>query len=303
MNQTFNETILDLPHVHASSSQDYFQQLLPYVIALPICCLAIIANSVVLVILLRKKPQQRTPFDIIITSLAVADLLTSISCTIYVGYRIALAFLPSEERLRHQSRSDTINNVALIFFFLSLLHVLVITFLRFCAIFWPLKFRQFATKALSKVLIAITWTMSVIAVFIFTKHGDSSYTTGMIIFASGGLVCCAYIIIAMKICLLVKKKQFAWNKEHRVLLNSFGVTLTFFACLLPYAFRETRLELSKNINEKLAGLLFSVNFLADPLFYFYFSYWLSKRDEQRRMNSRSEAVTDQRVHQNEENYA
>ena len=267
MNNTFNDT--------EKSTHFDFERFVAYVIGLTCSLLAVVANTLVLVILRRKK-QQIKPFDLIIASLSFTDLLTSICCTIYVGYEIAFLFIIAKDAQTYKPISEIASNVSGIFFILSLLHVLLITFLRFCAIFWPLKFRQFATKALSKVLIALIWTMTVGASLMFAMAENASNTTAVIIFATGGLVGFAYIMIAIKICILVKKKQFVWNKEHRVLLNSFGVTISLFACLLPFAFHETSNE---HISEEFVNSLLSINFLIDPLLYFYFSYWLSKRDE------------------------
>ena len=173
--------------------------------------------------------------------------------------------------------------------------MLLITFLRFCAMLWPLKFRQYATKALVKVSIAVTWMLSGIGVFLVIIFGDTSYSTAMIIFISGGLVCCAYIIIAVKISLLRKRKQFASKKEHRVLLNSLGVTISFFACLLPFACQQAFSQVSSRVDYQLALSIMPVNFIADPLLYFYFSYWLAKRDKIKRIRNRCESGTNQDV--------
>ena len=159
-------------------------------------------------------------------------------------------------------------DAASIFFCLSLVLVLLVTFLRFSALFWPVKFRQFATKILIKALIAATWTLSVIGGATIIMLKARLFSTGTIIFASGGLVCCAYALIAVKICILSQNSQSATNKEYRVLLNSFGVSITFFGCMLPFACREIKIKVFQNIDNYLAFSFTTINLLADPLLYF-----------------------------------
>ena len=256
--------------------------------------LAIVANIIVIGILIRKK-HQKTSFDLVITSLSLTDLSASVCTIIYSGYRFTIIFVDPKDIGKNKRQRAIVMNVISTFFFLSLLHVLLVTFLRFCAIFWPLKFRQYATKVVIRALIVATWILSAIAVIIIILAKDPTYVIGMTIHVSFGLVSFAYIMIAMKIFLLLKKKQFFWNKEHRVLLNSFGVTISFFACLFPFALVATSSGFAKLIDRELALSFISINFITDPLLYFYFSYWLSKRDEMRRIRSRSEANEGQNV--------
>ena len=246
--------------------------------------LAIVANVIVIGILLKKK-HQKTSFDLVIASLSLTDLLASMSSMVFSGYRVAIIFVDPKDIGKNKLQRGIVKDVIAILFFLSLLHVLLVTFLRFCAIFWPLKFRQYAKKVVIRAFIVATWILSAIAVIIIILTKDPNYVIGMTIHVSFGLVCFAYIMIAMKICHLLKKKQFSWNKEHRVLLNSFGVTISFFACLLPFALVVTNSEFAKWMDPELPLAFLSINFITDPLVYFYFSYWLGKRDEMGRINN------------------
>ena len=253
--------------------------------------LAIVANIIVLGILLKRK-HQKTSFDLVIASLSLTDLSASIGTTIYHGYSVAFTFVGPQRFRNHKRQRNIVRDTGVTLFFLSLLHVLLVTFLRFCAIFWPLKFRQYVTKVVIRALIVATWILSAIAVIIIILAKYPKYVIGITIHISFGLVCFAYIIIAMKILLLLKKKQYSWNREHRVLLNSLGLTISFFVCLLPYALDATSSEFAKWINPQLGISFVSINFLTDPLLYFYFSYWLGKRDEMR-IRDRSEPRAEQ----------
>ena len=285
MNNTLNGTITDIQPFHAKFYRIFLQPLIGFSIGIFFSCLAMVANFIVFVIIFKKK-QQRTPFDLVIASLSITDFSASICNFIFIAYKVGIIFLNSNEFEKHFYFQNNIAlDVSSMFFYLSLMNVLLITFLRFSALFWPMKIRQFATKAFIKALIAATWTLAVIAGFTIVKIKDRIFVIGTIIFASGGLVCCVYALIAAKICILSKNSQSARNKEHRVLLNSFGVAITFFGCMLPFACLAIRIEAFQHLNFYLALSLIAINFLADPLLYFYFSHWLSKQDELRRIRN------------------
>ena len=247
-------------------------------ITLPTTLLGIIANLIVLVIL-HKKGNHRTIFDLTIVSLSVTDLL---ACTSVFSYVTRGLVCYSRSR-----RNDglIIRRIAGIFFILSLFHVLLITFLRFFGIFWPMKYRQDMTKAKIKKLIATIWILSVVAMssvqYTF-KNRQLHCLFAIIILSLGVVVTTIYIMIAVKIFLLLKRKQFDWKNEHRVLLNSVGVTISYFACFSPYASLTIT---GRNNKQTIHNFLLSitmVNFLLDPFFYFYFSYWNTRRVENRR---------------------
>ena len=251
-------------------------------------CLAVIANIVVLFILKRKQ-NQRTPFDLVIGSLSFTDTLAAVCSIVFAGFSITIHIYNHRQiegniMASHHlySQAYLAIDVAYFFFFLTLMHILLITFVRFTAIFWPLKFRQHMTNSIMKSIIAATWALSTIIVAVLLMELKSSLVYGIILFSSGGVVFWVYIMIAVKICLLVKKRHFNWRREHCVLLNSLGVTITYFACLSPIG--HLQLKSTSIISEagSLPLSLIPINFLLDPLFYFYFSYWLDKRDEARR---------------------
>ena len=295
MNTTSNETMRNMQASCAAN----MQHCVGIGIIFLFSSLAIIANFIVLVIIRRKK-QQRTSFDLVIASLSMTDFCASISSFIMNVYQVAILFLISNETGKPYLQSAIAMMVVAILFCLSLMHVLLITFLRFSALFWPLKFRQVMTTALIKGLIAVTWTFSLIGGFILITTRMKNNPTGIIFLACGGLVCCAYAIIAIKICILSKTSQNATNKERRVFLNSFGVAITFFGCMFPLAGLFSRIKVVHDIDPFLALSIITINFLADPLLYFYFSYWLGKRDERRRIRNNFAPVQDQDLVQNDE---
>ena len=247
-------------------------------ITLPTSLLGIIANNVVIFILY-KKGNHRKVFDLTIASLSVTDLL---SCTSAVTNSIyGLVFYS----IQRKSDRNLILRIAGFFFLLSLFHVLLITVLRFFAIFWPMKYRQNMTKAKIKKLIATIWILSLAAmsaVYYTFKNQKLHPLFAIIIFSLGTVVTSIYILIAVKIFLLLKKKQFDWKNEHRVLLNSVGVTISYFAFFSPYAASTMTARNHKQTEYEFLLSITLINFLLDPLFYFYFSYWNNRRIENRR---------------------
>ena len=296
INNTVNKTLSNMQLLHETIRLRY----LGFSISLFFSSSAIVANVIVLVMILRKK-QQRTSFDLVIASLSITDFSTSICSFTFNAYQVAILIF-SNETGKHYRQSYMALDATMILFYLSLMHVLLITFLRFSALFWPLKFRQVVTKALIKGLIASTWTLAVISGVIIIGIQKRKGLTGIIFLAAGGLVCCTYAMIATRICILSKTSQSATNNEHRVLFNSFGVAITFFGCMLPFACFITGIEVFQNIDFHLALSFITINFLADPLLYFYFSYWLSKRDEMRRIRNNFSPVQGQNVNQSEETH-
>ena len=61
-----------------------------------------------------------------------------------------------------------------------------------------------------------------------SKYKEFNISNGSIIFTFSGMMTFIYMTIAVKICLLLKKKQFGWRKQYRVSLNSFVMTNSYF---------------------------------------------------------------------------
>ena len=253
-----------------------------------ICCVSGTITNIIVLHILRKKGKQRTVFDLTIASLCITDLLTCLSGNAYALYQLILhLFLnSSHDDTTASSIKSTILKIISFFFFLSLLHVLLITFQRFFAIFWSIKYRQVMTKSLNKKLIAMTWIILLISwpvITIVFNLKRFNPINGVIILTLGAIVSSMYIMMTVKICL--RKKQFHWKAEHRALLNSIGVTISYFVCLSPYAYSTL---IKGNVSAKeydLTTTITLLNFVLDPLFYFYFSFWLNRRDEKRRNNT------------------
>ena len=284
MKNTLNGTIRGTQTNYALIIRLYLQTFIGFSIGFIFSFSAIVANFIVLFMIIRRK-QQRNPFDLVIASLFFTDFSASICCIIFIAYKIAIILSVDDDFEKHVRQSQKALDASTILFCLSLMHILLVTCLRFLSLFWPMKFRQFVTKDLIKALIAATWTLSIIGGVTILYSKNRNIVIGIIFLTSGILVCLAYAMIAVKICILSRNSQSAVKKEYRVLVNSFGVAVTFFGCMLPLAFILIRVKVFRNIDFHLALSFITINFLADPLLYFYFSYWLSKRDEMKRVRN------------------
>ena len=259
-------------------------------VALTFSCFAVAANIIVLVIL-RSKGNRRTVFDLTIASLACTDLLASASFLIFFSLLVMCKIIKKAfVSLNFFDKCLLFSVIVSTYFFLlSVFHVLLISFQRFFALFFPFKCRQYFTKSLTKILIAVMWTISLAAVPFLLYIEKTFSALAIVIFAVGGLLLCMYFMLAFKMCQMLKTNRSELRREYRALLNALGVTVSFFACFSPAGYA---------LMDEFSSVLFffsfaSINFLFDPLLYFYMSFWLQRRDERRAASAVHSANTTQ----------
>lgn len=248
--------------------------------------LATFAN-ITLIIIIWKKGHQRTLFDLIVWSLAVTNVIASLSQTLLVLV-VTLALMRRLHKRYAFNAVDNFNGLFIYFYTSSLLHVLAITVQRLCLIFFPIRFRQIATRACIKGIIAFVWILNVFLWLIrqFLYHLFAEF----LIIITGAVVAVMYAMIAVKICFLLKEKKFHWNKEQRVLLNALAVTVIFIACLFPIAI-DNIIGGDNPAHAMIYLSLSALRFFADPLCYFFLSYWLGKRDDRKRARREAAQAT------------
>ena len=245
--------------------------------------LALVGNAVVLR-LLYKRGNRRTVFDITVGSLVVADL-----CTASGFFSSTVAFLIILKRDEISKSMETFFDVFFEFtifcFIVSILHIILITTERLYALFFPLKYRQAATKKRARVPIVIIWmassTGSLVHALVFKGH-QSDKAIGLVIIVSSGILCIMYSIIAIRIVLLKRKSQFKSKKDRIVLINSLAVTISFLACLLPLAFGLLGANSGSDSTYLLSSFV-AIKLMLDPVLYFYVSFWKGRRETERRL--------------------
>ena len=247
--------------------------------------LALIGNAVVLR-LLYKRGHGRTVFDVTVASLVFADLCTAIG---FLASNISfLVILKTDDVSKSVEKFfDVFYEFTIFCFIASILHVILITAERLCALFFPLKYRQVVTNKGIRMPILIIWMTSLSGSLLHAfvlKGKQSDRAIGIVIVVSSGLLCVMYSIIALKILYLKRKSMFRSKKDRIVLMNSLAVTISFLVCLLPLALGLLGVDKSSKSTGFLSSLV-AVKLLLDPLLYFYVSFWKSRRETKRRWRS------------------
>ena len=247
--------------------------------------LALVGNVVVLR-LLYKRGNGRTVFDVTVASLVFADLCTAIG---FLASNISfLVFLKTGDVSESVEKFfDIFFEFTIFCFIASILHVILITAERLCALFFPLKYRQVVTNKGIRWPILIIWMTSlsgslVHALVLNGKQSDKAI--GIMIVVSSGILCVMYSIIAIKILYLKRRSMFKSKRDRIVLMNSLAVTISFLVCLLPLAFGLLGVDKSSKSTGLLSSLV-AVKLLLDPLLYFYVSFWKTRRETKRRWRS------------------
>ena len=239
--------------------------------------LAVVANLIVLR-LLYKKGSKRTIFDLTLCSLITANLICSITYLVENGMYLKMTGEPGHTFLMVLYQSS------IFAFLVSLMHIIVITFEQLFAVLFPLKLRLIITKRRVIYSIVGAWLLSLVVTIISATLLDEQ--KGMEVFGSllisfGILLIILYTILGIKIIILVKEKNFRWNKEHRVLVNAFAITFTFLACIFPIAIVSVTSSRLNNLAYLLSSFV-AIKLFLDPVFYFFVSFWRAKRDAMRR---------------------
>ena len=101
MQNTLNGTILEKDKFHAKLLPYYPHSFIGFSIGFFFSCSAIVANIIVLVMILRKQ-QQRTPFDLVIASLSFTDFSASMCSIIFIAYKVVILILVSIDLEEHK---------------------------------------------------------------------------------------------------------------------------------------------------------------------------------------------------------
>ena len=231
---------------------------------------AFLANIIVLVLVCKKSPLQRTIFDLTVCSLVVADLTASL------GIVTVFTFMMTADH-------DTVPNSAIVVimvfkrtsvtcFLSSVLHIVVITAERFFGLFAPFVYRRVVTKKKVMILIAIIWILTVgLAIISCVSRRDILETSQ--VFGSGLSSSIMYVLIGIKVLVMRRHKKRTSRRDSRILENAFAVTLSFLVCTFPSALKPFVMDYDTMFEYGfLCDSFFALKLLLDPILYYFMIY-------------------------------
>ena len=233
-------------------------------VCIGICGIA--ANSLLFFYILREK-RKLTVFLLTVFSLSIADFSVSLLLT-YSGVYLLLEeiefFAKSDLFLRIFLQSLAFCQLA------SYFHVLFISAERLFAVFQPLRFQRYFTRAKCRAVLVIIWVGSLAMSFVDIYNLHFLYQC--ITLASAVVLVCIYTSICIKI--IRQSKSFTGQISERrnrcctkVSIHSLFIAMSFLICNIPYAFSTTFSSLLASVGR----LLIVCNVVMNPMVYFLFA--------------------------------
>ena len=247
-----------------------------------ICFIAIILNLIELALITRKKLIK--PFERILLSLSVADILVSVLYCFREFYELV-----TNQPLYNPATANLIEIPLEVFAIMtSTTNVLILGIDRLLAVKYPLQHAVWTTKAKTCLLIASAWVASIILSLLSNANGlagDESVNarkTSVKIFA--GLLFTSVVGITILYALIVQtvvKRNKAMrqangstgmqNNEVVITITCVLVVAAFAVCSIPYA-----IDIIISNTPSLPIKTFLVNTILDPLIYFFKGYVQNK---------------------------
>ena len=231
--------------------------------------------------LLIKKSERKSPFEIILLSLAFADFLTGTGAL----------FLGTADSLYLFMIADIITVLGIA---ASFIHVLLIAIERFVAVYFPIHHSVFVFKRqTSLITITLGWIVSVTSVLVYTFQFKAYLIFALIlVLVLTGLLVVIYGLIMRKIVLNNRQQIFPGESQARgrrnkiqrlVVINSGIIAACSIFCSSPWVILTIlRLLKGVNIERFQIGYRFThhtmvLNSLFDPLIYFLVSYYRRRK--------------------------
>ena len=222
-------------------------------------------NVLEMVYLIRGK-RLKEPFNMVVFSLAAADLLSLIGASV-----IGVAWIANKVYLAH------IMNLVVLCVTASQLHIIIITCQRFMVVLFPFKSKTLMTARRFTICLATVWLLSALltaVLFLFKSKLNITIAMSLMLLC-GGVLLLSYSIIVYH---LVKARgkitsaKVASSQNTHVVIYSICVTLAFISCNYPLAIQAMTSKRPKpnspsNTPESFA---FWLNPMIDPVIYFLF---------------------------------
>ena len=269
------------------------QVIVQFVLPISVGFTTVLINLIQAVVLI-KKSSRKSPFEIILLSLAFADLFSGAGALL-IGTVDLLHLLQSTVKSGLVAILGFSGPIIIAFsVWTSLLHVLLIAIERFTAVYFPLYHRIFISKRRnSTFIISVVWTISVVVVPVYYFRYKICVITGLISsWLLIGFLIIIYGLIARKVTLNNKQQarsgepndsQHSSKTQSLVVMNSGILIVSFILCSSPWVVLTTRNLLDgqhyieeNQFRSNIAHYIFVVNSLLDPFIYFFVSYYRKK---------------------------
>ena len=255
-------------------------------------------NILELIVIFKQKKHKEI-FGLTLTSLCIADIISSLSLGLVGGLRLLKYSGPKTLRIYGNTELASTwraGHGAMMFSIgTSFTHMVIIAVQRLFAVFLPLKFMAFFTYNHCALLIIVIWLLTFVygLIAFFFSHFMLKVSYYMIVIMGLTLII-IYGAITLKTWKDDKKRARLASKAyttnptddsiHRVVFHSLAVTLAFLVCNIPHSVLYlffTKINVTFVTFYHTVNCLISLNPLLDPLIYFFFHYqfrkYISKR--------------------------
>ena len=243
----------------------------------------IILNMLQLIILLRK---QRRPFESTLLSLSIADLLVSV-CLILNSVLNLLREHDVDFDLSDIIYRSLRHAIYCFAITLALLHIIFIALQRLIAVMFPFRVHELFSKRRCCFFLAVMWVGSLgfltWSVWAFTKDPDDDVPLIAFSYVMFLAEACLIPLYAAVCCLVVRRGGMAANastdsRNHSVILYSVIITAFFVVMTFPLGVLTCLSYVISNPYLKYSPkwLLF-IDITMNPVIYFFFNHWKSKK--------------------------
>ncbi|ELT96219.1 hypothetical protein CAPTEDRAFT_209729 [Capitella teleta] len=152
----------NFPFLHASEWPEGLTRWLVVAMWTTTICLCVLTNTLTLIAIGRNRVLQTRSY-VLVTSLAAADLVTSVSMTSYLIRGLFLMPLTCHTLYVN----DVLSIVELYGISLRVFHTVAIAVDRYICVVWPLRYTTMLTSSTMVAMVAALWTSSLVVIFAY----------------------------------------------------------------------------------------------------------------------------------------
>ena len=240
-------------------------------VLIAIGAIGIILNSIQISLITRRS-NTKTPYEMTLLSLSIADVITASSLLFYGIYELLL----SRDIVESVDALHFMYEIALdLSLVTSLLHVVFIAVQRLFAVIRPLLLHVMFTKSRCRLGLACIWLISLIycgwSSWAKSAGSGSLIVTAYLIVSSAMLLIPSYSLICYHIYYKRKKSNNRRRQQCTVIAYPIFVTAAFIICTVPLAIAFFKLYVPCNFYQFIIPRWFLyVNSIFDPILYFLF---------------------------------